>query len=249
MGDVMLERLLERAAAAAVYPATPALRGRVLSAIAESPSGAARRAHMPRLALAAMVASVLAAIAIALAVPSSRSALAELFGIEGLRIERLPGPVAGVTPTPLPEPGDLPSIAERVSLAEAERRSAFAPVVPRGAGEPAAVYVKTYGESDTVIILHYAAFDLWEARPRDIFLKKGLPEGVNAQDATVGGHQARWIEGGSHIAIVLDEYGAIPGSERTVARDTLIWRTNYALYRIETTLQLADAIRLAETLP
>ncbi|MBI5283918.1 MAG: hypothetical protein HY874_02385 [Chloroflexi bacterium] len=249
MDDVMLEALVERAAGATAYPATPMLRGRVLAAIAEPPSGGARRARMPRVVLAAMAVGVLAAIAIALAVPSSRSALAEFFGIDGLRIERLPGPVPGVTPTPLPAPGDLPSIAERVSLAEAERRAAFRATLPPGASGVARVYVKTYSESDTVIILHYAAFDLWEARPRDVFFHKGLPEGVVALDATVGGQQAKWIESGPHVALVFDTNGAIPGSERTVARDTLIWRTEFALYRMETTLPLAEAIRVAETLP
>ena len=39
------------------------------------------------------------------------------------------------------------------------------------------------------------------------------------------------------------------GHTRTVSRDTLIWRTDFAFYRVETTLSLDEAIRIAETLP
>ena len=248
MDELMLARLLERAAATTTYPATPMLRGRVMAAL--SATGAAPgRATRPAFVLGALAIVALAVVAAALAVPSSRSAIAELFGIEGSRIERLPTPAPGVTPTPLPTPGDLTSIATRVSLDEAERRAGFRPALPRDAGEPDGVYVKTYREGETVAIVSYAAFDVWEMRPRAVFFGKGLPDGVIAVDTTVGGRPARWIEGGPHIARLFDESDTIPGSERTVARDTLIWRTDFALYRMETTLQLADAIRVAETLP
>jgi hypothetical protein len=248
MDEVMLARLLARAAANTAYPATPGLRGRVMAAIAAPAAPPARARRRPAFVLAAL-AIVALAVAATLAVPSSRSAIAEFFGVEGSRIERLPTPAPGVTPTPLPTPGDLTSIAMRVSLDEAERRAGFRPALPRDAGEPDGVYAKTYREGETVAILSYAAFDVWEMRPRAVFFGKGLPEGVTALDTTVGVRQARWIEGGPHIARLFDESDTIPGSERTVARDTLIWRTDFALYRMETTLQLADAIRVAETLP
>ena len=233
MDDMMLERFLERIAATAAYPATPALR--------------TRPSRRPALAVAAIVMIGLGLI-IALAVPNSRSAIAEFSGVEGSKVERLPTPAPGVTPTPLPIPADPASLATPVSLEEASRRVEFQPARPRGKGEPTAVFVATYG-SESVVILRYADFDLWEMRARDVFFGKGVPTGVVLRDTSVAGRPAHWIEGGPHTVRLFDDRGEFPGSERTVARDTLIWRTDFALYRMETTLSDAAAIRVAETLP
>lgn len=248
MDDVMLERLLVRAAAATVYPPTPAVRGRVTAAILAPTATSARRSWRPAFVLAGL-AIVALAVAITLAVPSSRSAVADLFRIEGTKIERLPTPAAGVTPTPLPPASDPASIATPVSLSEAQRRIGFRPALPRGAGDPSAVYVKTYGETDSVAILRYAAYDLWEMRPRDLTFGKGAPQDVIIRETAVGGRPAYWIEGGPHVVAVFDQRGEIPGSERTVAHDTLIWRTDFALYRLELALSQAEALSVAETLP
>jgi hypothetical protein len=249
MDDMMLEQLVGRVAALTVYPPTPALRGRVAAAIAGSSHAPARMRPRFAVVLTTLAAIAIALAAVALAAPSSRSAIADFFGVDGSRIERLPTSAPEVTPTPLPPASDPAAIATPVSLDEAERRVGFVPPSPRDAGPPRAVYVKTYGETDTVAILRFDAYDLWEMRPRDVFLGKGLPEGVVERDTIVGGRPAYWIEGGPHVAYLFDQQGELPGSERTVARDTLIWRTDFALYRMETTLSLADATRLAETLP
>jgi hypothetical protein len=48
----------------------------------------------------------------------------------------------------------------------------------------------------------------------------------------------------------VDENGvASQESSRMVERSTLIWRTDAALYRLETDLSLDDAVTIAETLP
>ena len=248
MDDMMLERLLERATATTAYPSTPALRGRVMAAISAPTMAPVRATRRPAFVLAA-IAVVALAVAITLAVPASRSAIAEFFGVEGSKIERLPTPAAGVTPTPFPTPGDLTSIATRVTIEEAERRIGFRPALPRDAGEPEGVYVKTYRDGEIVAIVHYGAFDLWEMRARDVTFGKGVPEGVAIRDTAVGGRPAYWIEGGPHTVRLFDQYGDVPGSERTVTRDTLIWRTDFAFYRLETTLSQVEAIRVAETLP
>jgi hypothetical protein len=248
MDDVMLEQFIERIAASAVYPATPALRSRVIAAIARPDASPSRTTRRPALVIAAFAMMALGLV-IALALPSSRSAIADFFGVEGSKIERLPTPAPGVTPTPLPPPSDPASIATPVSLDEAERRVGFRPAAPRDAGDPRAVYLKTYAEVDNVAILRFEDYDLWEMRPRDVRFGKGLPEGVVERDTTVGGRPGYWIEGGPHIVYLFDDRDVLPGSERTVTRDTLIWRTDFALYRMETTLSLADAILIAGTLP
>jgi len=247
MDELTLEQLLQRTARTTLYPRTPSLRGGVLAAIAAPRRRAERAIDPPRLVAAGAVSAIVAALSVVLALPSSRSAIAEFFGIEGSRIERLPTPADGIAPTPLPTPEDIGAYARPAALADAAAELGFAPALAAGHDDPD-VFVARY-PSEGVVILRYGAFDLWEMQARDVFFGKGLPEGVVAVDTTVGGRPARWIEGGAHIAHVFDEDGIIPGSERTVARDTLIWRTDFAFYRLETTLPLPDALRVAEALP
>lgn len=244
MDELMLERLLERASSNTTYPPTPAVRRLVLAAIAEPvPTAASRR---PALALAA-IAMIAFVLAIALAVPTSRSAIAEFFGVEGSKIERLPTPAPGVTPTPLSTPAEIGTYAQPSTLADAAAAVGFTPALAPGLGEPA-VYLARYSK-ESVVILRYPGLDLWEMKARDLNFGKGLAEDVIVRDLAVNGRAAYWIEGGPHAVYLFDRTGEVPGSERTVARNTLIWRTDFAFYRIETTLSQADALRIAETLP
>lgn len=131
MDELMLERLLRRAAANSAYPPTPALRGRVLAAITEP--APARPSRRPAFALAAIatIATIALALSIALTVPNSRSAIAEFFGVEGSKIERLPTPAPGVTPTPLPAPADPAALATPIA-----RRSGAPCRLPAGHAAP-----------------------------------------------------------------------------------------------------------------
>ena len=246
MDELMLERLLERASATATYPLTPALRGSVLAAIAEPPARSTIASRRPAFALAAigMVALVLA---IALAMPTSRSAIADFFGVEGSKIERLPTPAPGVTPTPLPTVADIGTYALPSSLADAAVALGFAPALARGMGEPT-VYLARYA-NESVVILRYPDLDLWEMKARDVNFGKGLPAEVGAKELAVKGRPGYWISGGPHSAYLFDGKAQVPGSERTVSRDTLIWRSDVAFYRIETTLPLTEALHIAEALP
>jgi len=249
MDDHTLERTLERGAASLAYPPTPRLRGRVLAAIAAAePANAQRR---PTFAFAMVAAAVaLFAAMLALSFPGSRSAIADFFGVEGSKIERLPTPPSGVTPTPFPPPADLPPAARSVSLSEIAGALGFAPALPDGYGVPDEAFLVDY-DGETVSILRYAEFDLWQTRPRsNLSFGKGLPESVILLEITVSDEPAYFIGGGTHIVAVFDEANReIPGSERTVARNTLIFSTDQALYRIETDLPRLDALRIAETLP
>jgi hypothetical protein len=259
MTDRDVELLLERTAASLAYPATPQLRGRVLAAVAQVPQAPSPAITQRRPAFAfATVAAGIAVVAatIALAIPTSRTAIAEFFGIEGSKVERLPTPPPGATATPFPPASDLPATARPATLAEIESAIGFPPAIV-GDDEPESSYLVQYGDA-AVAILRYPSFDLWQTQlPTHFNAEKGVSESTVVDeflldDATAvdDGTPARWITGGSHLLTFTDATGEdIDESFRVVDRSTLIWRTDRAFYRLETTLSKEDAIQIANDLP
>jgi hypothetical protein len=188
--------------------------------------------------------------AIALGVPSSRSAIAEFFGIEGSDVEILPTAAPGTEATPLPSPVDLPTSAVATAIDDLDDAVGFDVAYADGR-EPQQAYVVRY-LGEPVAILQYYGFDLWEAQLESgMVASKGVPPGVRVQEFELrDGVPARWISGGAHLLAFRAADGTeIEDSIRTVRRNTLIWRTARAFYRIETELRLEDARAIAETLP
>jgi hypothetical protein len=252
MSDLTFDRRFDRnmtaIAARATFPPAPVLRVRVLAAIDRPP-----RTSMPSLVrgglrapftLAAAFALVAAAVVTVLAVPSSRSAVADFFGIEGSEIEVIP------STTPLPPPDDIRDTAQLTTVDGASGALGFKPALPSDAGDPGAVYLVQYG-TQRVAVLRYDAFDLWEAHlAADANFGKGAPPGVTVTDTFVNGAPARWISGGPHIVQFNDATGEpIESSIRTVYANTLIWNDGETFFRMETALSLEDAKRIAESLP
>lgn len=245
MDEMSLDRMLSRASAHVAYPPTPPLRPPVLRAIASPPAGAARPAW--GYALAAAVIAGMGMLA-ALAVTPSRHAIADFFGIEGSRIERLPTAAPGVTPTPFPTPSDIETIATPVPLAEVPALSGFTPALPQGE-PPSGVYVVPLFDRAAVVLV-YAQYDLWQAQLDEGFASKWLSATSVLEDTTVNGLPARWISGGAHIVRFVGPDGRdVVALQRTVTRNTLVWRTEAAFYRLETDLELGDALAIASALP
>jgi hypothetical protein len=251
MDDLTFEQqVLGRFAPRVAYPATPALGARVLAAIAEgtpAPSRPTLAVRRRALVLASIIALAVAIVG-ALAVPQSRGAIADFFGVQGSKIEILPTPAPGVTPTPFPTPAGIQWIATPTSLDGARSAAGFEPALPPGQGEPLGVYLVDYGRPP-VVVLQYARFDLWESRTVGFFVK-GVPEGVTVHDRTVNGHPATWIGDGEHIVRFADAEGQeVAASVRTVDRGTLIWSSGDTFFRLETDLTEEEAARMAESLP
>lgn len=247
MNDTIFDRRLTAIATRAEYPTTPRLRPKVLAAIA-----ATHRSHTPRArtrlafaAAGAVIVIVLAAAVAAIAVPDSRDAVADFFGIEGSTIEFTPSAPG------LPPPEDIGSAgaASPSTLAAASEALQLPLPRPANAGDPSAVYIVRYG-SQNVAVLRYDEFDLWIARLESQWnFGKGAPPGVTVQDTFVDGAPARWISGGTHFVAVLDRFGErIEGSDRAVDANTLIWDDGGTFFRIETKLPLPDARVIAESM-
>jgi hypothetical protein len=242
--------LLQRTAASLSYPETPALRDAVLGRIS---APAPRRTEAPRRfapQLVALASAVVVAAGAALAVPSSRDAIADFFGIERSRVERLPTPAPGATATPLARGSELPAGARESTLEDAGAALGFAVATPPALGAPRSVYVIDYPD-EAVVILRYEEFDLWQAQPRGFVFAKGVPEGVVVLDlTTIGGRPLHFIAGGPHVVQLFDGNDPVPGSERVVERNTLVFNTGRAFYRIETHLPRSpELLRIVDSLP
>jgi hypothetical protein len=248
MDDLTFEQqVLARFAAQAVYPPMRPMRARVLSAVAGDRHGRSASADRRTLVLA-VIATALVAVIVMLALPGPRGAVADFFGVRGSKIEILPTPAPGVTPTPLPTPAGIRSIATPTSLEAAQSASGFAAMLPPGQGAPEGVYLVDYG-SPPAVVLEYTRFDLWESQTQGFFVK-GVPTGVDVHDRTVKGQPATWIGEGEHIVAFEDPTGRrVVASVRTVERGTLIWSSGPTFYRIETDLAEDEAVRIAESLP
>jgi hypothetical protein len=244
MNEVTFDRNMRAIAEHASYPQTPAMRARVVTAL-----GAAERRPAVRptpsfaFAAAAVLGVILVGIAASLAVPSSRDAVADFFGIEGSEIEFVP------SKTPLPPPQDIAGKAQLVTVDEATDAAGFDLKLSSSMGEPSATYLVRYG-TQTVVVSRYDEFDLWQARlDSDANFGKGAPAGVTITDTFVGGMPARWVSGGPYFVQFNNADGTVVrGSERTVDANTLIWNDGETFFRIETDRTLQETQTIAESL-
>lgn len=249
--EVRWERELDTLTAAVEYPATPAIGPRVMAAVVAQPT-APRPAlrWTPRFAVAAAL--TLLVVLATLAVPSTRTAVGEFFGlVEGERIEVLPTLPPEVAPTVLPTPPPLESLGTPFTLEELTAAAGFEPVRPNDA-EPNALYLVDF-DGVPIAVLQYDDYDLWQTRETGFgYFSKGVPPTSFIDTPQVGSNFGYWISGGSYVVRFINADGdEVIGSERTIDRNTLIWRGDRSnvFYRLETSLPLEAALAIAEALP
>ncbi len=252
LDDRRLDALLREAARNVDYPEPRGMRTRVLAALASDGSPGrtqSRRAWRPAAAAVALVAAVLLATVVAL--PGTRTAVGEFFGIvPGQRIELVTATPSG-TPSPTPTPSPtfaLADVAQRVTLTQAEALLLYPLAIPEGAGEPEEIWAIRWG-GQALIVMSFADLDLWQTRGGGYF-GKSLPEDIALQQVLVDGRPAWWIADVDHLTSFHDAEGnEVLGSRRTVDRNALIWQGEATYYRIETELPLEEAVAIAESLP
>jgi hypothetical protein len=253
MTDRDLEGLLLTAASSVRYPPSPDLSDRVLAKIVAADGRRTRKASRSLRAIPAMPAvslmlvGLLVTVLLSLAISPAGEAIARFFGVEGSKVERLP---EGATTTPPSGDAGLGPTARLVSLTEAAAMAGFAPGLPSGEGEPQEVHLVHYG-SQTVIVLRYERFDLWQAQlQQNAYFAKQVPQQGTVREVSVRNVAATWLAGAPHFVSYVQPGGPeLRQSIRTVNKNTLIWRTARAFYRLETDLPLEDALRIAEMLP
>jgi hypothetical protein len=207
------------------------------------------------LAAAAMIVLVMAVV---LAVSSTtRDAVADLFGLRGVEIERRPGPAHAPVGSEL-------SLGVRVSVDDARRRVDFELDLPSrsGLGAPDAAYVGDVPSGGRVTFAYVPQDGLpaagttgvglllteFHARIPEAVIRKTLAAGTEVEQVTVDGELGYWFSGAPHQVTLADADGKFFADDARLAGNTLLWQRGPVTYRLESALAREDAIRVAESL-
>ena len=249
-----LENALVRAGREMEYPETPALAARVRNELTRDalPRAVVPTRNWARI-LIPLAAAIVLALALLLAIPNARDAVAQFLGLRGLRIFYVtPPPTAA--PTMSPRPTDLSARATNTptpratatptiksftlccetTLADAQKRARFRLLAPRGEMPSKVYYQRIFAEGEQVVMVfgdpENPRFTLYQAQ-RWIYGKmvgdlygKGLSSQTVIGETFFDGHRALWFSGAPHIVMMLDASGKpIYETQRDVDANTLAW--------------------------
>ena len=194
---------------------------------------------------------------------------AATLGLPGLRLILGPAPVSAppsLAPSASPAggmPGARIGLGQQVPLDELDAQAAFAVVWPGDPllGPPDAAYVdpalggqvalvwrSREGLPDTLepgVGLIVTAF---RGTTDSGFYSKSVGSGTKVASVLVDGSRGFWLSGDPHFLFYEGPAGFIHDPRRWVG-DALLWTRGAITYRLETSLDQAAAIRLAESMP
>ena len=256
------------------FPPTPPLAVAVRARLATTPlprhggwptRTAAGVSTWPRRALAAVAVVALAA-ALVLGIQPVRTTVAHWLGIRGVEItpvQTLP-PIPTRTPrpseTPAP-PGDTLSLGVPSSLASAQQRIGFVPLVPASLGAPDAVWVRDdYGGMVTLLYLPRSGLPAagetgvgllvteFRATTDVPLMQKFVGPDTTATPVTVQGQPGFWIAGAPHeLGYVLPDGTGVADTLR-LAAPTLVFQHGNLSVRIEGAISQQQALQIAASL-
>lgn len=226
-----------------------------LARIRRAPHRAGPRWHR----LVAAAAAV--ALAVALAAPGTRGAVARLLGVGGVRIA-----VTGETPGDLPRELDLGRPVP-VDEAVAAGGDAFAVPFPAPPGDPALAFagrprggvslvwpagdgLPALAGSGAGVVLTVFPADAGAAEPPAVdgpAVEKEATAGTRVTTVAVGPHRGYWLSGAPHEVRESGADGG-DGDGARLAGDTLIWSDGERTWRLESALDREAAVALAEAL-
>jgi len=249
MNDETTDRWEDRLRAMAgefPYPPTPDVAQAVRRRLAAGAEGG--REPRRRLARVAIVAAVVLVVTGGLlAVPQVRAAVLEVLNIGAIRIlTGQPTNVPDTTPVVVPSLADL---AGEMSLGEAQAEAGFPvrlPGYPPDLGPPDRVFSQQWG-GPVVILVWFdpeqpdrVRLSLHQLGPGTYGEKFQPPVVV---ETSVNGRPALWTEGG----YLLQLRNGQAEVRRLVGDHVLIWTEGAVTYRLETDVEMEEAIRIAES--
>src|SRR6185436_9744156 len=168
-----------------------------------------------------------------------------------LTVDTIPG-----RPTALPTVvASGPTFGHRATLAEAEREAGFPAQVPAALGDTDAVWVDATDGGSRIVLawtanealpplrglpwgaVLYGFHGQFEQASKNVFL-----DGDTFEDAKVGGRDAIWITGRHELDLVTGE-GTY--ARYLVTGNVLVWESDGVVLRLETSLGLPAAVRIA----
>jgi hypothetical protein len=195
------------------------------------------------------------AIAVALILVGSGIAVASYFGVRGVRVrvgETPPPTATATTGAPL-------NLGERVDLATAREEISFPIVVPSLLGDPDETYLMRSYPGYLVSLLYHPRPGLPEAGAtrtglllmefvgsleRNAFDKFVSPDQI--REVQVGRARGLWIEGPHTIVWIKPSGDRIADGVR-LAGNVLLWERGEVTLRLESSLSMDEAIRIAES--
>lgn len=273
--DRELEAALRDVGARVVYPQTADLVAAVRARIARPEGGGFWRSlWSPRLALVPALATLVLLALATLAFQPLAAQAADALGLRGLVIFRsaqtpAPTPRAtvsaspsrspGATPTP---PGGVLSDARRVATVDdASREVGFAVLVPSALGPPDEIYLRVSTQVAQAFLVYRPRPGLPASGQTGIgalvtevkgsfefgILGKVLGPGTRAEQLTLDGSPAVWIEGAPHEFFYRAPSGQFISDTLRLSGNTLAWNRSDLLIRIEADVSKDEALRLAVT--
>ncbi|HTG40950.1 MAG TPA: hypothetical protein VK697_04980 [Methylomirabilota bacterium] len=166
-----------------------------------------------------------------------------------------PGPSATVQPL-----GGSLGLGDAVPLAEVRRQASFEILLPTD--PPIGLPDVSYLNDQRVTLVWASGAVLPETNTAGIglvlgefrgnvdqgYYEKVLGDQTIVTPVTVNGGRGYWIHGGPHFFYYIDPQGQVVTDESRVVGDVLIWTRADVTFRLETSLGMAAAIRLAESL-
>jgi hypothetical protein len=226
------------------FPETPDLAPRVRQRLAAG--SRPRRSLLPaRRGLVLVFATLAVAVAAVMAVPQSRAAVLEFFGLRGVEIQR----VEKLPPVPRQTTLDL---GAEVTLDEAVARAGFDVVIPEELGDPDHVYYQDFPVGGMVSFVYgdtqepRALFTQFRATVEESIHKKVL-EDTRIEALRIDGQPGFWLTGDPHLFYYVDAQGNFDDENVRLAGNVLLWERGRLTLRLEGELPRAEALEIARS--
>ena len=226
------------------FPPAPDLAARVRERIAAEPPQ--RRGFAPaRRTLVIALAMIAVAVGALMAVPGTRAAILEFFGVRGVAIERVE-----TLPT-VPTNVDL-NLGDPVTLERARELADFEVVVPEALGDPDEVYFSDFPAGGMVSFVYgsseepRALFTQFEATFVDTALKK-LEATTNVEHVGVDDEPGIFLSGPPHVFGFLDANGQYQEETMRLVGNVLLWERRPLTLRLEADVSRDEALRIARS--
>jgi hypothetical protein len=230
-----------------------------------------RRPVVRRVAGAAAAAILLVALTLAVS-GRARHAVADLLGIGGIEIRSGSSATSTGSTSPTTTAGSAPpttaglpdlGLGQAAEPAAGARELGIPPPLPPRLGPPDAAYFATSppgGELSLVwrptaqlppsqVPTIGALLTVFRGHADDRFITKVLSAGTTYERVQVNGRPAVWLAGAPHEFLYTLPDGTVSSEPLRLAGNTLIWTNGPYTYRLESGLDRAAAIALAQTVP